>query len=402
MIAKNTYNISNLVIAAFTLITNVFYGLSVPVKLLTTHNKFEAGSTIVLKFESKENTSPHLYLSYSYGDVIIKPIRDNNILKYKIPLFVSNKTGLVSWQLINYKLMGTFYIYAQQKTHSIETYLGPPSVKVGKTNFSMLVSIPTDAYDNPLENNTPVFVTHQFLNKQITNSNKITNRIHFKRLYAYNKTGRMLISANCLNKSSKALTLNVMPGTPRNFSIYTSRHHNYADGNQITTFKTSQIKDKHNNVVSNGTLVTFVIKTNKNVILKTSGLTINGVATAKMLHPDNKETWQVKAYIDGMANSNKITLQYKTAIKDFTTNFSINNRTISIGPLKSFLNQVAPDGIGVTLTLYKNENKVDTFYKETHQGSTHFKLDINRVPKGVYTVTIKTAGILKKYQNIKL
>jgi hypothetical protein len=63
------------------------------------------------------------------------------------------------------------------------------------------------------------------------------------------------------------------------FLIFYSRNHDYADGNQITSFTTSIVKDAYDNTVSDGTMVIFHITYQKTICFKTFGSTINGIAT---------------------------------------------------------------------------------------------------------------------------
>jgi len=319
------------------------------IKLLTSQNEFTAGNTIIIKFITFNSIKPNLYCTNSYGSTLITPIVKAKELHYKIPTNISNKSGKVYWKLLNENtsLSGQFYISPKQSIVSMETYIGPPSIQAGKTNYTMTVIIPTDILDNPLNDSTKVAVKHQFLNNE-SNDNVFTkNLIAYKNLYAKEKSGRMLVSSESLGKNSKEYTIDVLPSLPTNFNLSNKRNHNYADGNQITTFLTSTIKDNYGNIVSDGTYVEFFITNKAENILKTAGTTINGIATAQMIHPDYEEQWIVKAYINGMAESNTIKLNYKQVVSNFEVDFSKDNRSITVGPLKSFMQQMIPDGLQV-------------------------------------------------------
>lgn len=396
---KITYILISGLIALFSMPPNTVE----EIQLLTKETTFEAGQSIVLKFSSNTDETPSLYISNSYGSTLIQPAIESGALNYQIPQSISKKTGVVNWKLLaNTSLSGKFNINSKQETTSLETYLGPPSIEAGGNDYAMLVVIPTDSYDNPLADGTKVTAKHQFLENQYDNAIFIKNRIAYKNIYSETKTGRILISSECLGVNSKEYTVNVLPAIPTDFTISNERNHDYADGNQISTFYTSVIKDKLDNVVSDGTYVEFFITNTSNHILKTSGTTINGVAHAKMIHPDHEEKWIIKAYIEGMAESNKIELTFNPIILDFKAVFSENNRTITIGPLKSFMNQMVPDGLEVLLTVYENDKKLQTLKKSSFEGYATFKLDENNFPNKNYTLKIQTAGIEKKYTNIKL
>jgi len=374
------------------------------IKLLTTKTEFVAGDTVVLSFSVENNKKPLLYIINSFGSTLIKPEFDSNIAHYNIPDFVSSKSGVLSWKLLtnDQQLQGKIKILPKQDVATIQTYLGPPSIVAGGKDYSMLVSIPTDVFDNPLADSTKVAIKHLCLNNLTVDSVFIKNRISYKNVYSPFKVGRIIMSSGCLGINSKEYDVSVLPSVPTDFTINYERHHNYADGNQITNFITSVIKDEYGNLVSDGTFVQFFIHNTSNTILKTSGTTINGIATAKMIHPDHQDIWKVTAFIEGMAESNSIELNYKSVISNFEVHLYKNNRNINIGPLKSFMNQMIPDGLEVTLSVYKKNTLIKTLYKSSSEGYANFNLKPDQFPNNTYTLKIKAAGIVKTYPNTKL
>lgn len=366
--------------------------------LITKSETFTAGEAITLAFDFKGASDVFLYCSNSYGSLILKPEIDE-VLKFEIPKSLSNKSGVLNWQLHtdSQLLSGQIKILPKHDIAAIETYIGPPSIEAGKKDYTMLVTIPTDDLDNPLIDSTKVLVKHQFLDRQINDDIYTQHGFAYKNLYSYEKSGRMLINTECLGLNSKEFDVNVVPAIPTSFTISADRVHNYADGNQITTFKTSMIKDRFNNVVSDGTFVTFFITNEIGYRAQTSGATIGGVASTKMLHPDHAQTWTVKAYIEGMANSEQITISYEQAITDFNVSFSENNRKITVGPLQSFMDQYIPDGLNVVLKIYKDGVIENQIVEQSIEGYAHFKLNSDRYPKGNYNFEIEAAGLTKSF-----
>ncbi|NNE15185.1 MAG: hypothetical protein HKN51_09430, partial [Saprospiraceae bacterium] len=284
----------------------------------------------------------------------------------------------------------------------IETYIGPPSIEAGGSDYTMLVVIPTDSLDNPITNNTLVSAKYQFLETQEEKDIFTKNLIAYKKIYSQNESGRMLVSSECLNFNSKEFTINIGASIPTNFTISDKRSHDHADGNQITSFLTSVIKDKHGNMVSDGTYVNFFITNKNGNILKTSGITIGGIATSQMIHPDHEDVWSVKAYVNGMAESNVLTLNYKQVINDFEVIFTNNNREITIGPLQSFMKQMIPDGLQVKLTIYKDNLPVQTLLNTSFNGFVDFSLKPDVIKNDIYKFSITTAGLEKTFENKKV
>ncbi|WP_253256021.1 hypothetical protein [Formosa algae] len=230
-----------------------------PIQLITTQTDYNVGDSIVLKFSMSEGQHPLLYCSNSYGSTLVTAELNANTLQYKIPENITKKIGAVSWKLLDKttSLSGTFTMNPKAEVATMETYIGPPSIEAGGTDYTMLVVIPTDSLDNPVPTNTLVNAKHQFLASEETTDIFTKNLIAYKNIYSKQESGRMLVSSESLGINSKEFTINVSAAIPTDFTISATRPHAYADGNQITTFSTSIIKDKQNNVVSDGTFVTF-------------------------------------------------------------------------------------------------------------------------------------------------
>jgi hypothetical protein len=374
------------------------------ISLVSTKNRFVAGDKVILEFTSKKESSLQLYCSNSYGSSLVESKISDNKIDFEIPSFLSKKKGIISWRIINSSkaIFGNITILSKIQPKTIETYLGPPSIDAGGTDFTMLVLIPTDSLDNPIRNNSKVFVKNQFLkseNKETIFTDKL---IGYKTFFSPFKSGRMIISSESFGLNSKEFDVNIMPAIATNFKLFIQRNHEYADGNQITTFFTSVIKDKNNNIVSDGSYIEFYITNKKGDILKTSGTTINGIAKAKIVHPDFEENWKIKAFFVGISESDVLEIKYKKVIEDYNVSFLKNNRDIMVGPLKSFMNQIIPDGLSVKVAIYKDNILIDELFKESKSGFTNFYLDPNIFENNLYKIIIETAGIKKEFKGFKL
>ncbi|MGB2685054.1 MAG: hypothetical protein WBC43_08535 [Olleya sp.] len=375
-----------------------------PIKLVTTLTNYNVGKPIVLKFTTSEGEKPLLYCSNSYGSTLVSAIAKDGTLQYIIPENITKKIGVVNWKLLdkNKSASGQFNINPKAEVATMETYIGPPSIEAGATDYTMLVVIPTDSLDNPVPTNTKVDAKFQFLASEEKEVIFTKNLISYKNIYSKKESGRMLVSSESLGVNSKEFTINVWAAIPTDFKISAKRPHNYADGNQVTTFNTTVIKDKQDNVVSDGTFVTFFITNTSGNILKTTGTTIEGVAHAKIIHPDFKDNWSIKAYVDGMAESNTITLSYQRVIEDFEVAFAKQNREILVGPLQSFMKQMIPDGLHVKLLIYKDNVLIDTIIKTSFNGYVTFNLKPAVYQNDTYSFSVETAGINKTFNNKKL
>jgi len=371
--------------------------------LLTKKTDYKAGDNITIKFQS-DLATVKLYCSSGYGSVLVEPETKDYITTYTLPKFMTEKSGVINWRLTGSlsDIQGLFKIIPLDKTETMETYLGPPTINAGDTDYAMLISIPTDQYDNPLADGTSVTVYQNFKNSIDSFSVKTNHFLGYKNIYATKESGRLLVSTSHDSAISKEFTLDVLPSIPTDFEIFAERPHPYADANQITTLSTSVITDLQNNTVSDGTLVTFVINTKDNQLLKASGTTINGIAMAKIIHPDRQAHWMINAYIEGMAKSSSLSLDYKQAVKDFNVKYSDKGRTIRVGPFQSFMNQLVPDGLSVDLEISKEGKIIYNTQETTRDGFAVFHIRPELVQDGDYDLKVSSAGLEKNLNNIRI
>lgn len=362
----------------------------------TTQENFVAGKPIAIEFKGSFENKPQLYIIHSFGRTLLDGVLKKDIIQFNLPKNYYNKTSLVSWFLIENneeKAKGNFQIIPNDDTKTnLESYLGPPSTLVGENHYVMFVTIPTDNFDNPKITNTEVAIKHQFLNTVVTDNEKTKDFIAWKNIYAPTKSGIILISASCNEAITKEFDAVIYPSIATDFTIAYNRNHEFADGNQITKIVTSILKDKFGNTISDGTMVTFIIKNKENAILKTFGTTIEGIATGQILHPEQENTYNVKAYVNGISKSNSIQINYKPINPSVAYSFSKDNRTITVGPIKSFMNQIVPDGIKVTLRIYHNDTLVETIMEDSNRGKATFYLTPEFYKEKKYSFEIETLG----------
>ena len=65
-----------------------------------------------------------------------------------------------------------------------------------------------------------------------------------------------------------------------------------------------------------------------------------------------------------------------------------------------FYGSRTPDGLAITLKVYKDGTLQDEILERSLNGFAKFSLDKDRFPKGVYSFKIETAGLQKSFANI--
>ncbi|MCE2614008.1 hypothetical protein LVD13_13605 [Flavobacteriaceae bacterium D16] len=359
----------------------------------------EAGDSIVLTFPADEEAVPGLLVKNAQGSTVLTGKKTGNEWHYFLPEFLSNKSGIASWVLLktNSPLPnGQIQINpSPERQNMIETYLGPKSIRTGGNNHSMLVALPTDIYDNLLADNSPVGISRQLEENIITDTAFTKNGLVWASLYSPEKSGVMLTSAAFENSQSKELSIQVQPENAVDFKVSFKRVHPYADGHQLLTLSSSRITDSYGNTISDGTLVNYEVETAAGQILQAVATTILGVATATFLHPEYPDTWKISAYITGIAQSNTLSLEFKPAFADYSITLSKNNRVLTIGPIRSFMDQIIPDGMSIVWEITDKAGTSKKAATSTRHGKGQLILDSGLFPPGNYEVTSIVGGIRK-------
>ncbi|MCK8521331.1 Ig-like domain-containing protein [Aquimarina sp. D1M17] len=368
-------------------------------RLKTTQKTYEAGDNIIIDFERDTTLAAQLFLKSSYGSTMIT----SSTGEFVVPDYFSRKKGRLDYYLVQEGeclYQGVIDIEAKSKTKiQLETYVGPPSIVAGGEDYTMHVVVPSDIYDNPIADSTKIWLKHQFLGLEKEYEEVTKDLISWKNIFSYSKKGKLLISSQIAEIHSKEFTVEIYPSLAQNFKIYSFREHEYADGNQVTTFTSDVIKDSFGNIVSDGTMVNFVIKNSEGSLLTTQGTTVNGIVTAKLLHPDHADSWEISAFIDGIAESEILEITFDGVLDDFEVSFDMYQREIVVGPLTSFMGQIIPDGAIVKLEIYTNNELIETKVKTSFEGRVKFVLEEGFYPDGEYDFRIKSMGIAKWFKN---
>lgn len=372
-------------------------------ELLEVKRSYSAGGAIRLRFGYQQKSEVLLLVKNAYGITALEPQISETEIIFELPQSFNQNAGLCKWELVvNQKVYNTgeFTIIPNtQNQTNLETYLGPRSINAGNRDYTMMVVSPTDIYDNPVVNGTAVVIKNQFENAIDTQTLKTTNLLAWQNIRATEKAGRLLITASCNGTNTKELTSIVFPANATDFDIDFQRNHSYADGNQIITFSTSIIVDAYGNVISDGTLVSFIVEDSLGNLLRTMGTTLGGKAEAKLLHPNQKEIWMVTGYVTGSAQSNAIRVPFEAAVKKYAISFSNENKMVTIGPIQSFMGQLIPDGMPIQLAIFKDGSIVmETKTSTAKNGIGQFTLPLDFFPNGSYTLKTTVSGITKTQQ----
>lgn len=284
---------------------------SIDIKWVQKPENAIVGETIEFCLENNFSKNTIMIVTSTFGSTIIKGASQNNNTNFNIPKHITLRAGILNYFIIhqNKKIaQGNICIQPKKELTVLETYFGPQHVVASKDDFSMLVTIPTDIYDNP---NKISFSTFElFKDIEEISRNDLSEIIHYRKVFSKTKTGKIFIQSKSDHITSNEFEATILASNPVDFKIDFDRNNSFADGKELTTLTTSVIKDKFGNIIENGTLVSFVLKEN-NIILKVHGKTINGIAKTQSIHPEKAQNFEVTAYVNGFAKSNTINIAYK-------------------------------------------------------------------------------------------
>ena len=269
------------------------------------------GDAIEFSFKSNKANAFRLKLTNGFSATLTNGITNNTTTKFLIPSHISKRAGLINYYVLHEKNViskGVITVHPDKELNILESYFGPQHIVASTDDFSSLVTIPTDIYDNP---NKITFSTNiSYKNTEEILTNKLTEIIHYRNYFSKTKKGKIFVKSKSNSVYSKKFEARILASSPIDFKIDYDRNNSLADGKELTTLMTSVIKDKYDNTIENGTLVSFILKGN-NKTLKVYGKTINGIAKTQILHPKTAQSFIITAYVNGFANSNDINISYK-------------------------------------------------------------------------------------------
>ena len=278
-----------------------------------------AGTPLKLKLKTNiPEKQLQLFVSSSWCQTSLTPIKENDYYSFNFPSNLIEKSGYMSYQLhYNKQLLDIQHTYISplKVTDYMETYFGPQFIVAGYKDFATLVTIPTDVFDNP--NKADFDLHYLYKNNLIVTPKTFDELIHWERVNTQPKIGKIYLASKNKDIGSKQQVTTIAPSYPIDFTINYSRNHPFADGKEITTLRSSVIYDNFKNPISDGFIVTFIIKT-KSQVLKAFGTTLNSMAYVEIAHPDEPDTYTITAMITGFASSNTVKIKYDEMPKSLT------------------------------------------------------------------------------------
>lgn len=280
--------------------------------------------------------------------------------------------------------------------------VGPRSIVTGGDHWTMVVTTPRDAFDNPVAEQTQVTfrVQHPVAPDQAPATGLETvetytqHLLAWARIYSGNYAGTMLIAANADFGHSPERTVMETPGLPVPFQLYSDKRSVPADGRQLVHLTSSQITDRFGNVLLDGVNVTLLAVIPGQDRRSLPATTLDGRIYTTIQAPSQPGTMTVQAWIAGVASA-PLLIEFTPgpAVQPIlvVTQKSATGMTLSAGPLVGQLGQFVPDGTTVTFTITAPDGTTETVVAPADYGYARILLRQVTLLAGTYAVTV-TSG----------
>lgn len=285
-------------------------------------------------------------------------------------------------------------VLPKKTAEPLDAYLGAKSILANGKDWAMITAIPTDTFGNPVKNHTPI--TYEILRPDGTQyeiQSTTENLVSFQIINSLTKAGKTFIGVSLNGVASREKELLEVADFPVNFTIKADSHSIYADDHQFFKIKTSVLRDRNNNIMPEGTAVSFLCKEPSGTGRLLNSYTIDGIAELSVQNPKEAGTLEVIASVYGGGKSNVLALDFMSPIDHINVRYETESQRLNVGPLIAQLNQLVPNGTQVKL-VFEN-SKLPTLLQEVVDGHAYF--DFADLPKGDYPVTIFVYGIGKKF-----
>lgn len=334
------------------------------------------GETIQVEVEIDSKT-PILIVRSPYGSQLIHPSSNEdskNRVTYVITETITQQSGILDWTLINGKenINGQIQINPEITTKEIEVYIGPTTLMAGSRRSGMTTAVLTDRYDNVISDNHLAQLTRSTQGYPKKQDLRVKDGVIHYYHDATTKSGNIFTSVSSDLSNSEEYTYQVNAGIPTSCLLSTDPQHYFADGSTPLTLETNQLVDTYGNIVENGTLVSFIAIDKKGNISKTDGYTIDGIAKGIIVHPAYSTALTAHAIVSNI-KSNTIRITFDEVIDKLPLTFN-NAGLLTVGPLQSYMGQMIPDGLPITLKIYKYNEVIHTTTLYSEKGSVSLSL----------------------------
>ncbi len=231
--------------------------------------------------------------------------------------------------------------------------VGPKSIVADGEDHAMVVAVISDRYGNPVPTRSDaVLAARQPGNREAGGIVETTGLVVWRRVFSGTVAGRATITVSLGTIGGPVADLDEVAGRPTAIDVEVDLSDGApfrADGRRLHRVSTGQIRDRHDNIVTDGTVVMFRVDEPTGRRLLTAP-TIDGRAEARIEAPDVPGTLRVVASSSGV-DSPPLTLDYGAAVDGIPTAVSEQGDrwAVDVGPVRMVDGGWIPDGTEIVV-----------------------------------------------------
>ncbi len=240
--------------------------------------------------------------------------------------------------------------------------VGPRSIVADGDHWTMAITTPRDALDNPVADGSVVTLRaqHPVAMGAAPESGlelietKTRNLVSWARIYSRTRAGRLLLTATADDGHSPERVVLEVPGPPILFALQADPLTAAADGHQWIRIRSEQITDRFGNVLLDGNEVTILAAMPPDEMRTVPAITVDGRIYTTLQAPTRPGTMFVRAWIGGASSQAvMVTFTPGPAVQTITLSsvWQTDGILLRAGPLVGDREQFVPDGTEVTFTI---------------------------------------------------
>ena len=354
------------------------------------------GATVTVTLANvPDGARVNLLTQDTFGPLLFQTAASRNSATFKISSDETRAAGVAT-------LVANFGASSAQASMTIQSgapieplvqTIGARSIVADGKSWSMVVVVPTDALGNPVSDGVPVDVRANHPDGSADEQTaQVEHLIAWAKIKSRLVAGKTRIAVTSGDAHGPEGTLNEVAGWPKAFTISAFPSPIPADGRSVTVLKTSYMVDVNGNVVTDGTLVTFIVSGDSGGERRIPAIAVGGVAQASLVAPASAQSLDVWASVYSVESAH-LTVRFSDgpAIGAVPVAATLDWRagvvTIDAGPFIGPLGQYTADGLNVDFSISDSSGVGETVAAAVSAGHAIAQIRLADLAPGDYSVT---------------
>ncbi len=360
--------------------------------------KIVADEIRTLKFPLMNTANYTLIWNSLFSSKVLKSNPNEDQLIFEIPINLRRQSGQV--EIILFKegsplFEQEFYISSETGEGTIDTYTGPKTVHLDSLQQALVICVPKDKYQNPIDDGQKLTYKSIHGDSDIKKRiKKIDNLVAFLEIEPPTEKGKLMVGAQIDEAHCEEQEIEIEAGYADSIKLNLIEYFPYADERQQTVISTDIIRDNYGNIIADGTKVDFDMEIGSIRNLFQS-YTVNGIATVAIQNPSSSGTLIINASIYPSSKCDTLKIEYDSAILDFDIRRRRN--TLIAGPVSSRLGQQYTNATTAYFSFNQGQNIIE---KSLNNGIV--ELDIKELTFDISNSDSCVVHIGDKFKSIQL